>query len=178
MVKHLVDVEFQVGRYVVYPTHGVGKINEVESNTYGTLTQHFYVIYFEKERMTLRVPVNRARAAGLRALSSGDDIQRAFNALRGKAKIQRGVMWSKRQQMYESKINSGNMVSIAEVLRDLHRNVDQPDRSYSERVIYESALDRLAGEVAAAENIDPKDAVRHVVAVLDENREVLLKEAA
>lgn len=167
--------EFKAGRYVVYPTHGVGLIEEIMSADFGGIAQQFYVIFFEKEKMTLKVPVNRAKAAGLRPLSSGNELEKAFNALRGKPKIQRGVMWSKRQQAYEAKINSGNIASIAEVVRDLHRNVDQPDRSYSERVIYESALDRLAGEVAAAEDVDKAAATDQVIGVLEEES---MKEAA
>lgn len=165
MAKEKQDKEFQAGRYVVYPTHGVGKIEAVENETICGTQQSFYVIYFDKERMKLRVPVNRAKVAGLRPLSGGDDLKKAFSTLDGKAKISRG-MWSKRAQEYERKINSGDIVSIAEVVRDLHRNVDQPDRSYSERMIYESALDRLSGEVAAAEAIDTKKATERVVSML------------
>lgn len=162
--------EFQIDRYVVYPTHGVGKITDIETEElYGT-TQSFFVIFFSGHKMTLRVPVERAKKAGLRPLSDGDDMDKAFKALSGKAKVKRNVMWSKRQQLYESKINSGNIVYIAEVVRDLHPNVDLPDRSYSERMIYESAFDRLAGEVAAAEAIDRKSAEKRVITILNKSK--------
>jgi len=148
---------FSVGDHVVYPTHGVGKIVGEETQTIGEVELRLFVISFEKEKMTLRVPVHRAEAAGLRHISSDDQIKKAMVTLKGKAKISRG-MWSRRAQEYEAKINSGNLLQIAEVVRDLHKNVDQSERSYSERMIYESALGRLAGEVAAAENIGAKEA--------------------
>jgi CarD family transcriptional regulator len=115
--------------------------------------------------MTLRVPVTRATAAGLRNISSGDQIERAFITLKGRAKTSKG-MWSRRAQEYEAKINSGSLISVAEVVRDLHKNVDQAERSYSERMIYESALSRLVGELAAAEKIDSKTATDKLIKVL------------
>lgn len=156
---------YQAGQYVVYPAHGVGRIEAIESQEIGGIKLEVYVIYFEKEKMTLRVPVNRAEKAGLRALSTGGDLTKAFQTLQGKAKVARG-MWSRRAQEYETKINSGDIVSIAEVVRDLHKNIDQPDRSYSERMIYESALTRLTNEVAAAESIDHSEATKRVLAML------------
>lgn len=157
--------EFNVGDYVVYPTHGVGRITGEETQTIGDLELKLFVIGFDKEKMTLRVPVRRAQAAGLRHVSNDGQIKKAISTLKGKAKISRG-MWSRRAQEYEAKINSGNILSIAEVVRDLHKNVDQSERSYSERMIYESALGRLAGEVAAAEAIDPKEASDRLVKML------------
>ena len=157
--------EFKVGSYVVYPTHGVGKITAEETQKIGDVTLKVFVISFEKDKMTLRVPVHRAGAAGLRNISSDDEINKAFSTLKGRARTSRG-MWSRRAQEYEAKINSGNLVSIAEVVRDLHRNVDQSERSYSERMIYESAFSRLTHELAAAEKLDHKQATEKVLGVL------------
>lgn len=148
---------FKVGEYVVYPTHGVGKITAKETETIGEFKLEVFVIAFEKDKMTLRVPVNRAEAAGLRATSSETEVKKAMSTLKGRARISRG-MWSRRAQEYESKINSGCIISVAEVVRDLHKNVDQSERSYSERMIYETAMNRLVGEVAASEKIDNKKA--------------------
>ncbi len=156
---------YSVGDHVVYPTHGVGKIVGEETQAIGDVELRLFVIAFDKEKMTLRVPVHRAEAAGLRHISSDDQIKKAMLTLKGKAKISRG-MWSRRAQEYEAKINSGNLLQIAEVVRDLHKNVDQSERSYSERMIYESALGRLAGEVAAAERIDAKEASEKLLKVL------------
>lgn len=156
---------FAVGEYVVYPTHGVGKIMGHEVEKIGDHELKVFVIAFEKDKMTLRVPVGRAEAAGLRSISTNDQISKALATLKSRAKIARG-MWSRRAQEYEAKINSGNLVAIAEVVRDLHKNVDQSERSYSERMIYETALHRLSGEVAASERVDVKDAQDKLLVVL------------
>lgn len=148
---------YKVGNYVVYPTHGVGKIMAEETQMIGDHELRLLVINFEKDKMTLRVPVSRAAAAGLRPISSTDHMKKVFVTLKNKAKISRG-MWSRRAQEYETKINSGNIIFIAEVVRDLHQNVDQSERSYSERMIYENALARLVGELAACEGTDHKTA--------------------
>lgn len=148
-------IDFKVGAYVVYPTHGVGKIMAEETQDIGGHKLKMFVIVFEKDKMTLRVPVSRAQAAGLRRISGNSEMQKMFETLKGKAKTSRG-MWSRRAQEYESKINSGNVLLIAEVVRDLHQNVDQAERSYSERMIYESAFNRLAGELAASNKLDLK----------------------
>ena len=158
-------LEFKVGNYVVYPTHGVGKITAEETQKIGDIALKVFVISFEKDKMTLRVPVTRATAAGLRNISCSDQIEKAFTTLKGKARTSKG-MWSRRAQEYETKINSGNLISIAEVVRDLHKNVDQAERSYSERMIYETALGRLVGEVAAAEKLDAKAATDKLLKVL------------
>lgn len=150
-------VAFKVGEYVVYPTHGVGKITGKESETIGEYQLEVFVINFQKDKMTLRVPVHRAEAAGLRSVSGEGEVKRALTTLKGRARISRG-MWSRRAQEYEAKINSGCIISVAEVVRDLHKNVDQSERSYSERMIYETALNRLVGEVAASEKIDSEKA--------------------
>ena len=156
---------YKVGSYVVYPTHGVGKITAIETQNIGEIELQVFVIAFDKDKMTLRVPVHRAEAAGLRPVSGGDDIQKAIVTLKGRARVSRG-MWSRRAQEYEAKINSGNIVSIAEVVRDLHRNVEQAERSYSERMIYESAFGRLARELAASEALEHKAAEEKLLQVL------------
>ncbi len=149
--------EFKIGSYVVYPTHGVGQIIEEETQEIGGVELKMFVISFAKDKMTLRVPKHRAHAAGLRHISSNNEMKKMFDTLKAKAKTSRG-MWSRRAQEYESKINSGDVLLIAEVVRDLHQNVDMAERSYSERMIYESAFNRLAGELAASEKTEFKNA--------------------
>jgi CarD family transcriptional regulator len=158
--------EFNVGQRVVYPSHGVGEIINIESQTIAGTVIQVYVVAFPQDKMTLKVPVNRATASGLRALVSKNDITKIYSTLQGKPK-QGNRMWSRRAQEYESKINSGNIVYVAEVVRDLYKNVDS-DRSYSERTIYESALNRLAGELAVLEEIKSEEAVSKLVEVLKE----------
>ncbi|HEX9789247.1 MAG TPA: CarD family transcriptional regulator [Kiloniellales bacterium] len=145
--------EFGAGDYVVYPTHGVGRVQGVEKQEISGQALRLIVIKFEKDRMTLRVPVEKAQESGLRKLSSRKMMDTALATLKGRSRVKR-TMWSRRAQEYEAKINSGDPVSIAEVVRDLHRNSDQPDQSYSERQMYQAALDRLARELAAVEKID------------------------
>jgi CarD family transcriptional regulator len=149
--------EFKTGNWVVYPTHGVGKVMGVEDQEIAGIQLTLVVINFEKDRMTLRVPTDKAKESGLRKLSSRDEMKGALKALKGRSRVRR-TMWSRRAQEYEAKINSGDPVSIAEVVRDLHRKEDQPDQSYSERQIYQAALDRLARELAAVEDIDEESA--------------------
>lgn len=158
-------IEFVAGDFVVYPVHGVGKIDRVETIAIAGFSVTTYVISFDKERMTLKVPVSKAKAAGLRKLSSKDRIKSALETLTGKAQIRR-VMWSRRAQEYETKINSGDPVAIAEVVRDLHRATDQPEQSYSERQIYQAALERLSRELAAIEKIDADKAAAKLESVL------------
>jgi CarD family transcriptional regulator len=158
-------LSFKIGDRVVYPSHGVGEIIGEENQVIGGSEINVFVITFPKDKMTLRIPIKRATVTGLRPLSSDDEVKKVLNVLLGRAKIGKG-MWSRRAQEYELKINSGDIISIAEVVRDLHKNVDDPDRSYSERVIYESALNRLAGELAAVENIDSKLAAERLVDIL------------
>ena len=160
-----VKAAYKVGHHVVYPTHGVGKIVAEETQMIGDIELRMLVIAFEKDKMTLRVPVSRATAAGLRPVSSTDQIKKVFVTLKSRARTSRG-MWSRRAQEYEAKINSGNIFSIAEVVRDLHQNVDQSERSYSERMIYESALSRLVGELAASEGTDHKTATDKLMKLL------------
>ena len=158
-------LDFRPNEFVVYPAHGVGKIVSIEEQEVAGLTLELFVISFEKDKMTLRVPTNKATEIGMRSLSSPDVVSKAMTTLKGKAKVKR-AMWSRRAQEYEQKINSGDLISIAEVVRDLHRADDQPDQSYSERQLYEAALERLTREVAAVEKVDEKNAAEKVTQVL------------
>lgn len=151
-------LDFKAGDHVVYPAHGVGHVMAVETQEVAGMSLEVYVITFDHEKMTLRVPTKKAKAAGLRPLAAGDTVNQALTTLKGRARVKR-TMWSRRAQEYEAKINSGDLVSIAEVVRDLHRAENQPEQSYSERQLYESALDRMAREVAAIEQIDRDAAV-------------------
>jgi len=144
---------FTRGDFVVYPTHGVGKVENIELQEIAGHKLKLFVISFDRDRMTLRVPVAKATTSGLRKLSSRKLMGSALEKLKGRARVKR-TMWSRRAQEYEAKINSGDPMAIAEVVRDLHRNVGQPDQSFSERQIFESARDRLALEVAAVEKTD------------------------
>lgn len=149
----MVKCEYEAGDYVVYPTHGVGRVLCIEAQDISGISLDLIVVKFEKDRMTLRVPVAKADNSGLRKLSSRKMMDTALTTLKGRSRVKR-TMWSRRAQEYEAKINSGDPVSIAEVVRDLHRGADQPDQSYSERQMYQAALDRLARELAAVEKID------------------------
>jgi len=148
---------FREGDHVVYPTHGVGKVERIATEEIVGHKLELIHITFEENRMTLRVPVAKARSAGLRKLATRKLFEEALGVLKGKAKIKR-TMWSRRAQEYEAKINSGDPLAIAEVVRDLHRNSGQPDQSFSERQIYEAAMDRLAAELAALDKTDKSTA--------------------
>jgi CarD family transcriptional regulator len=144
---------FVEGDHVVYPTHGVGKVERIAIEEIAGHKLELIHITFEENRMTLRVPVAKARSAGLRKLATRKLFEEALSVLKGRARVKR-TMWSRRAQEYEAKINSGDPLAIAEVVRDLHRNAGQPDQSFSERQIYESAMDRLAAELAALDQTD------------------------
>ncbi|MGC6526533.1 MAG: CarD family transcriptional regulator [Paracoccaceae bacterium] len=158
-------LDFKPNEYVVYPAHGVGKIVSVEEQEIAGVTLELFVVSFEKDKMTLRVPTHKATEIGLRSLSSPETVSRAMSTLKGKAKVKR-AMWSRRAQEYEQKINSGDLIAIAEVVRDLHRNDEQREQSYSERQLYEAALERLTREVAAVGGGDEDEAAKKVDAVL------------
>jgi CarD family transcriptional regulator len=153
---------FHEGDHVVYPTHGVGKVERIVTEEIAGHRLELIHITFEENRMTLRVPVAKARTAGLRKLASRKLFDEALAVLKGKARIKR-TMWSRRAQEYEAKINSGDPLAIAEVVRDLHRNAGQPDQSFSERQIYEGAMDRLAAELAALDGTDKTTAAQKLV---------------
>ncbi|WP_120635158.1 CarD family transcriptional regulator [Ruegeria sp. EL01] len=158
-------LEFRPNDYVVYPAHGVGQIISIEEQDVAGFSLELFVISFEKDKMTLRVPTNKVTESGLRSLSSPDVISQAMKTLKGKAKVKR-AMWSRRAQEYEQKINSGDLISIAEVVRDLHRTDDQREQSYSERQLYEAALERLTREVAAVSGAGEMSAAKQVDEVL------------
>jgi CarD family transcriptional regulator len=156
---------FDVGDYVVYPKHGVGRVIELQKSEIAGMALELYVLRFEKERMTLRVPTNKAEGVGMRKLSSNKQMEEALETLKGKPRVKR-TMWSRRAQEYEAKINSGDLVSIAEVVRDLFRADDQPEQSYSERQIFEAAASRLARELAAMEQLDEPKALEKLLEIL------------
>ncbi len=157
--------DFLTGDFVVYPSHGVGKITSLETQQIAGYDLKVFVISFEKDRMTLRLPIGKARSAGLRKLSSPTEMKAALAKLRGRTRAKR-TMWSRRAQEYEAKINSGDPASIAEVVRDLYRNAGQADQSYSERQIFQAAMDRLVREFAAVEKIDEATATRKLEELL------------
>jgi CarD family transcriptional regulator len=158
-------LEFRPNDYVVYPAHGVGQIISIEEQDIAGVSLELFVISFEKDKMTLRVPTHKASEVGMRSLSSPDIVTKAMSTLKGKAKVKK-AMWSRRAQEYEQKINSGDLIAIAEVVRDLHRNDDQREQSYSERQLYEAALERLTREVAAVSGGDETSAQKQVGEVL------------
>ncbi len=168
---------FDVGDYVVYPKHGVGRVIELQNQEIAGMALELYVLRFEKEKMTLRVPTNKVESVGMRKLSSDKTMQEALATLKGKPRVKR-TMWSRRAQEYEAKINSGDLVSIAEVVRDLFRPEDAPEQSYSERQIFEAATSRLARELAAVEQLDEPSAVERLLDILRKHAPAHVKAAA
>jgi CarD family transcriptional regulator len=164
------NFDFSTGDYVVYAAHGVGQIEGTEVQNIGGMDISLYVVAFEKDRMRLKIPMMKAQTAGLRKLSSADRMDDALETLKGKSRVRR-TMWSRRAQEYETKINSGDPVAIAEVLRDLKRSDDESEQSYSERQIYQSALERVAREVAAVESIAEDAATEQLEDIMGVNRE-------
>src|SRR4030066_1617874 len=159
---------FRTNEYIVYPAHGVGRIVRIEEQEIAGAKLEMFVINFEKDKMTLRVPTAKLASGGMRKLSEEKTVKKALGTLKGKARVKR-TMWSRRAQEYEAKINSGDLVSIAEVTRDLFRADDQPEQSYSERQIFEAAPSRLARELAAMEKTDEKTALQKILAMLHEH---------
>ena len=164
-VKKPEKLDFAAGDFVVYPAHGVGFVEGIETTSIAGMEITLYTICFEKDRMRLKLPVSKVKSSGLRKLSSKDRLKDALGTLQGRSQTRR-VMWSRRAQEYEAKINSGDPVAIAEVLRDLRKDTQDSEQSYSERQIYQAALERLAREVAAIEKIDEKKAAEKLEAVL------------
>ena len=164
------DNSFIPGDFVVYPSHGVGKIIGTETREIENTKLELLIIRFEQDRMTLRVPLDKAKVSGLRTLSSKAQMDEAIITLQGKAKVKK-LMWSRRAQEYETKINSGSLVSLAEVVRDLYKKEDQGEQSYSERQMYQAALERLAGEFAAVQNVDKSDAATKLEKIIDDSAE-------
>ncbi|MEE4349138.1 MAG: CarD family transcriptional regulator [Pacificimonas sp.] len=170
-------LSFSPGDFVVYPKHGVGRVMEIQKTEIAGAALELYVLRFEKEKMTLRVPIHKIDQVGMRKLSSQATLADAMTTLKGKPKVKR-TMWSRRAQEYEAKINSGDLVSIAEVVRDLHRAEDQPEQSYSERQIYEAAIGRLARELAALEGTAEAEAQEKIETVLVKKAKAAAKAAA
>jgi len=160
---------FKAGQFIVYPAHGVGKVTGVEREIVAGFDVELYVVNFEQDKMTLRVPTIKAEKAGMRALSNELILKDAFTTLKGRARIKR-TMWSRRAQEYEAKINSGDLILVSEVVRDLHRTDAQPDQSYSERQLYERATDRMVREVAAINKTDRGTALDEVLDTLTKAR--------
>lgn len=160
---------FKPGQYVVYPAHGVGQVTAIEQEVIAGFDIEVFVVSFEQDKMTLRVPTLKASTSGMRALSNENVLKDAFTTLKGRARIKR-TMWSRRAQEYEAKINSGDLILVSEVVRDLHRGETQPEQSYSERQLYESALDRMVREVAAINKVDRGIALNDVLETLTKAR--------
>ena len=156
---------FKTNEFIVYPAHGVGQILAIEEQEVAGCKLELFVINFVKDKMTLRVPTAKIAAVGMRKLAEGPMVKRALETLKGRARIKR-TMWSRRAQEYEAKINSGNIVAIAEVVRDLYRSETQPEQSYSERQLYEAALDRLSREISAVQRITETEAIKEIEAAL------------
>jgi CarD family transcriptional regulator len=159
---------FKTNEFIVYPAHGVGRIIGIEEQEIAGMALELFVINFEKEKLTLRVPTGKLQSVGMRKLADDDIVKRAMEILKGRARIKR-TMWSRRAQEYVAKINSGDLISIAEVVRDLYRSEAQPEQSYSERQLYEDALDRMAREIAAVEKLDDRGAVQRITEVLSKS---------
>ena len=160
---------FKLNDKIVYPAHGVGQIVAVEKQEIAGVSNELFLIVFEQEKMRLRVPTSKAASVGMRPLSDPKMVDKAVETLKGRARIKR-TMWSRRAQEYEAKINSGSIISVAEVVRDLYRAADQPEQSYSERQLFEAALDRLAREVAAVRGRDLADALGELDGALQQKK--------
>ena len=156
---------FKTNEFIVYPAHGVGQILAIEEQEIAGAKLELFVINFIKDKMTLRVPTAKIVSVGMRKLAEPPLVKRALETLKGRARIKR-TMWSRRAQEYEAKINSGDIVAIAEVVRDLYRSESQPEQSYSERQLYEAALDRLSREIAVVQHATETEAIKEIEAAL------------
>ena len=159
---------FRTSESIVYPAHGVGRIIDIEEQEIAGMRLELFVIDFEKDKMTLRVPVGKAGSVGMRKLADAEMVERALDTVRGRPRVKR-TMWSRRAQEYEAKINSGDLIAISEVVRDLYRSEAQPEPSYSERQLYEQAIDRMSREIAAVEKTSESEATRRIEGVIDES---------
>jgi len=157
-------LDFKTDEFVVYPAHGVGKIMAVETQKVADIELEMFIVFFDKDKLTLKVPTAKALEVGMRPLSSREVIEKAILTLKGKARVKR-AMWSRRAKEYEDKIYSGDLLSIAEVVRDLHRGEDK-EQSYSERQLYEAALERLTREMAIVDGLEEQIAQEKVDEVL------------
>ncbi len=156
---------FKTGESVVYPAHGVGRITAIEEQEIAGFKLELFVVSFEKDKMVLRVPTAKATSVGMRKLAEPAEMQKALDVLTGRARIKR-TMWSRRAQEYEAKINSGDLIAVAEVVRDLHRADSQPEQSYSERQLYEAALDRVTRELSHVNKITDTESTKLIEASL------------
>ena len=150
---------FKTGEYIVYPAHGVGLIVSIEEQEIAGLTLELFVISFEQDKLTLRVPVAKIKSVGMRHLAEEDVVQKSLDTVTGRARVKR-TMWSRRAQEYEAKINSGDLIAISEVVRDLYRSDDQPEQSYSERQLFEQAMDRMSREIGAVNKLTLTEAIQ------------------
>jgi CarD family transcriptional regulator len=160
---------FKLNEFVVYPAHGVGQIVSIEEQEVAGFKLELFVISFSKDKLTLRVPTSKVTGVGMRKISDPDAARRSLDILTGRARVKR-TMWSRRAQEYETKINSGDINAIAEVVRDLYRSEAQPEQSYSERQLYEAALDRMVREIAAVQKSSEIDALKAVEAQLQKGQ--------
>lgn len=156
---------FRINEHIVYPAHGVGQITEIATQEIAGMSLDLFVVKFDKEKMVLRVPLEKAKDIGMRKLADDKVMDGAIKTLKGRARVKR-TMWSRRAQEYEAKINSGDLIAIAEVVRDLFRNENQPEQSYSERQLYEAAMERMAREVATVEKTTEDEAIIKLEAIL------------
>ena len=159
--KSTTRLGFRTGEFVVYPAHGVGQITAIEEQEVAGFKLELFVVSFAKDKMTLRVPTAKAATVGMRKLADEATVTRALETLTGRARVKR-TMWSRRAQEYEAKINSGDIIAISEVVRDLHRSEAQPEQSYSERQLYEAALDRMVRELAAVDDVTDTEALKKI----------------
>ncbi len=165
-MKNKKSADFKIGEIVVYPKHGVGEIIKIENMEISNIKTQFYVVKMEQSKLTIRVPVEKKEEVGLRKISSKKIIEEVFDTLKLKPKIRR-IMWSRRAQEYETKIYSGDPLRIAEVVRDLFRKNTQAEQSYSERQMFQVAIERLAREVAAVEKTDYFQSTEKIETVLN-----------
>jgi CarD family transcriptional regulator len=157
--KSVQRLGFKTGEYIVYPAHGVGLITAIEEQEVAGLTLELFVISFEQDKLTLRVPVSKIKSVGMRKLAEEGLVKKALETVTGRARVKR-TMWSRRAQEYEAKINSGDLIAISEVVRDLYRSEEQPEQSYSERQLFEQAMDRMSREIAAVNKLTLTEAVQ------------------
>ncbi len=173
-----VKIKFKAGDFIVYPAHGMGQVMAVEKETIAGFDIEVYVIRFEQDKMTLRVPTNKVENSGMRGIANDKVLKDAFTTLKGRPRIKR-TMWSRRAQEYEGKINSGDLLLLTEVVRDLYRTEEQPEQSYSERQLYERAVDRMVREVAAIMKTSRDEAMGEILRTLSTARaKAAAKEAA
>jgi len=157
--KPVTRLGFKTGEYIVYPAHGVGLITSIEEQEVAGLSLELFVISFEQDKLTLRVPTAKIKSVGMRKLAEDDMVKKALQTVTGRARVKR-TMWSRRAQEYEAKINSGDLIAISEVVRDLFRADDQPEQSYSERQLFEQAMDRMSREISAVNRVTLTEAVQ------------------